>query len=174
MGGCLPKCAARAINLEPPKHSQWDDALVGCLSLYSDRARIQWYKNGTNPVRCPTLISPTQPMPGAGELPGYTTVDFVLSPKHSPLPSHDNSPTIGGQRVTRPLITIQQLKSHLRLLGMFALMKEKVEVPETDPQLVQTIPPLANALSPGKRWIWFLELAVERFVLVAIGHPTVH
>jgi hypothetical protein len=109
-------------------------------------------------------------MAGAEDLPGYTTVDFVLSPKHSPLPSHDRSPTIGGQRVTRPLISIQQLKSHLRLLGMFALLKEKVEVPELDPQLVQTIPPLAGALSPGKRWIWFLELAVERYVLVAIGY----
>lgn len=52
---------------------------------------------------------------------------------------------------------------------MFASMKQKVEDPDSDPQLMQTIPPLAKALSPEKRWKWFLELAMERCVSATSG-----
>ena len=104
-------------------------------------------------------------MAGTEDLPGYTVVDPTPSPRQSPLPSQDETPfTIGNQKVTRPLVSLEQLRSHLRLLGMFASMKQKVEDPDSDPRLVQTIPPLAKALSPEKRWEWFLELAVERCV----------
>lgn len=53
-------------------------------------------------------------------------------------------------------------------------MKQKVENPDSDPQLAETIPLLAKALPPGNRWVWFLELAVERYVFVMDGHSTDH
>jgi len=49
-------------------------------------------------------------------------------------------------------------------------MKQKVENPDSDPQLTSTIP-LARALPPEERWVWFLELAVERYVLVLARAP---
>lgn len=52
---------------------------------------------------------------------------------------------------------------------MFAFMKQRIEDPDSDPQFMQTIPPLAKALSPEKRWEWFLELALERCVSVTSG-----
>ncbi|KAF9644170.1 hypothetical protein BDM02DRAFT_3175056, partial [Thelephora ganbajun] len=98
------------------------------------------------------------------EPPTYTVIDRFPNPGHSLPPSYDDTTfTIGSRTVSRPLVTIEQLKSHLRLLGMFARMKQKVEEPDSDPQLAENIPSLAKAQSPQKRWVWFLELAVERF-----------
>ncbi|KAF9786260.1 hypothetical protein BJ322DRAFT_775798 [Thelephora terrestris] len=98
------------------------------------------------------------------ELPGYTVIDPESNLVLGPPPPHDDTDfTIGSQRVSHPLVSIENLKSHLRLLGMFALMKQKVEDPDSDPQVMERIPPLAKALPPEWRWVWFLELAVERF-----------
>ena len=49
------------------------------------------------------------------------------------------------------------------------LMKQKVEDPDSNPQLTDKIPLIAKALPPEERWVWFLELAVERYILVLIG-----
>jgi hypothetical protein len=114
------------------------------------------------------LDTPDRAMADTEDLPMYTVVDAVPSPRHSPPPpSREDTPfTIGGRGVANPLVSLEQLRSHLRLLGMFASMKQKVEDPDSDPQLMQTVPPLAKALTPEKRWEWFLELAVERCVSV--------
>lgn len=105
------------------------------------------------------------------QLPAYAAVDSNPSLLGSRLPPSyaDTTLTIGTRTVRRPLVSIGQLKSHLRLLGMFTLMKRKVENPDSDPQLAGVIPPLAKALSPNERWVWFLELAVERYVLAGIS-----
>lgn len=113
-------------------------------------------------------------MAGTDDLPRYTVLDPTpsSSPNPSPRLSHEDIPfTISGQKVTSPLVPLEQLRSHLRLLKMFASMKQKVENPDSDPQLAQTIPPLAKALTPEKRWEWFLELAAERCVSVTGGFP---
>ena len=114
-------------------------------------------------------------MASTEELPAYTVMDRAPSPGPSLPPSYDNTTfTIGDRTVSRPLVSTEQLKSHLRLLGIFTLMKQKVENPDSDPQLAETIPLLAKALPPGNRWVWFLELAVERYVFVMDGHSTDH
>lgn len=101
------------------------------------------------------------------ELPEYTVVDSGPPlAQDLPLPNDDTTFTIGSRKVSRPLVSVEQLRSHLRLLGMFASMKQKVEDPDSDPRVVERIPPLAMALPPEKRWIWFLELAVDRCVSV--------
>lgn len=84
-------------------------------------------------------------MASTEQLIAYTMIDCALSLK---LPSYDNTTfTTATRTVSSPLVSIQKLKSHLWLLGMLALMKQKVEVPSLDPQLMETIPLLAKALS---------------------------
>lgn len=108
-------------------------------------------------------------MASTEQLPAYTH-----APSPEP-PSYDNTAFfIGTRTVAHPLVSTEQLKSHLRLLGMFALMKRKVQDPSLDPQLSEAIPALAMTLSPEERWVWFLELAVERCVLVTNGLPMDH
>ena len=64
-----------------------------------------------------------------------------------------------GARVTpSPLVSASQLKTHLNLLRAFKLLRTKVE---EDPQ---DFPVNAVYLTPGERWTWFLESAVERYV----------
>lgn len=115
-------------------------------------------------------------MAGTEQLPVYALLDPVPSPRLTPPPpSHDNAVfKIGTRAVVNPLVPLEQLKSHLRLLGIFASMKQKIEDPDSDPQIAQMIPPLAKALSPEKRWKWFLELAVERCVSTTGGFSTTH
>ena len=106
------------------------------------------------------------------ELPAYAVTDDSPSPGTGLPPSYDNTTfAIGGRTVSPPLVSIEQLKSHLRLLGMFMLMKQKVEDPDSDPQLADMMPFLAKALSPEERWVWFLELAVDRYVSALVGAP---
>lgn len=92
------------------------------------------------------------------ELQAHTTVGRAPGLEHSPPPSYDDTTfTIGTRKIPRPLVSVVQLKSHLRLLGMFALMKQKVEDPSLDSQLTETMPLLAKALSPEEGWVWFLS-----------------
>lgn len=101
------------------------------------------------------------------ELPEYTVLDSGPTlVQDLPLPDDDKTFTIGGRSILRPLVSVEQLRSHLRLLAMFASMKQKVDDPDSDPRVAERIPPLAMALPPEKRWIWFLELAVDRCVSV--------
>ena len=108
-------------------------------------------------------------MASTEQLPTYARI-----PSPEPPSYEDTAFSIGTRIVSQPLVSTEQLKSHLRLLGMFALMKRKVQDPDLDPQLSEAIPALAKALSPEERWVWFLELAVERCVLVTDGLPARH
>lgn len=65
---------------------------------------------------------------------------------------------IGSRQVTRALVTVRQLQVHLDVLRAFKNLRIKVE------QGSNAFPQIANALNAEKRWRWFLELAVERFV----------
>ena len=57
---------------------------------------------------------------------------------------------------------------------MFTLMEQKVGDPSLDPQLAEMIPLLAKAPPSAERWVWFLEVAVERHVLATNGLPIDH
>lgn len=104
------------------------------------------------------------------ELPPYSEIEPSLIHEADLLQSYEKTKfKIGSRRVSSPLVSIDQLKSHLRLLGMFTLVKEKVEALHLDPQFMDTIPPLAKNLSSEERWRWFLELAVERYATVTKG-----
>ena len=128
----------------------------------------RYIKTPTTALGYPTSFTPlTSAMAGTEELPAYTVTVDDPSPGPSLPPSYDNTNfTIGSRTVSRPLVSTEQLKSHLRLLGVFMLMKQKVENPDSDPRLTDKIPLIAKALPPEERWVWFLELAVERYILV--------
>ena len=65
--------------------------------------------------------------------------------------------SIGGQVLTTPLVTIEQLKAHLSLLRAFKQLRSVIDE-GADPR----IPEYARALDPIPRWGWFVNLAVDR------------
>lgn len=67
-------------------------------------------------------------------------------------------------KVARQLVTLEDIKTHLRLLRAFRLFKEKVEDPYSDPRVAGIVPPVGRAIGVNGRWLWFLEMAVERCV----------
>lgn len=71
---------------------------------------------------------------------------------------------IGTKKIKRPLVTIAQVKPHLRLLRAFKLFQEKVEDLYSDPEVADVVPPIARSVGAKGRWLWFLEMAVERSV----------
>jgi len=155
----------------PPLYLSGDDTLPSSeFGAGFQPSSQSIYKNCIPTVGYPTLASLTRAMAGAEELPAYITMVHGPSPTPNLPPSYNNTSfTIGSWTVSCPLVSIGQLKSHLRLLGIFMLMKQKVENPDSNP--CGTIPPLARAPPPEERWVWFLELAVERYVLVLAGAP---
>ena len=54
------------------------------------------------------------------------------------------------------------IKAHLRLLRAFQALKWRVQNPDSYPEVASKIPPRARSLNQNDRWIWFLQLAVER------------
>ncbi|KAF9646512.1 hypothetical protein BDM02DRAFT_3008899 [Thelephora ganbajun] len=65
--------------------------------------------------------------------------------------------------VKRPLVTAEQIKTHLRLLRAFRLFQEKVEDLYSDPDIADVVPSIGRSIGAKGRWLWFLEMAVERF-----------
>ena len=70
-----------------------------------------------------------------------------------------------GRAVTLvPFVTPSQLKTHLGLLRAFRELRLRVQ---ENSDIVNAFPPLAGALDPEARFVWFLELALERYAI----HP---
>jgi len=71
-----------------------------------------------------------------------------------------------GRRVPKkPFVSISQLKAHLGLLKAFRELKNRVTDLEANQDVRDKLPSLARMLEPQQRWIWFLELALERCIL---------
>lgn len=69
---------------------------------------------------------------------------------------------VGGTVPLEPFATISQLKAHLGLLKAFGELKNRVTDLEANQDVRNELPSLARELEPQRRWIWFLELALER------------
>lgn len=67
-------------------------------------------------------------------------------------------------RAKRQLVTVEEIKTHLRLLRAFRLFKEKVENLYSDPEVSGIVPSVGKVIGAKGRWLWFLEMAVERSV----------
>lgn len=61
-----------------------------------------------------------------------------------------------------PLVTIDQLKAHLTLLGAFKSLRTTVQTQSAE-ELI--LPPVVERMDVNKRWTWFVGLAVERSVV---------
>ena len=86
-----------------------------------------------------------------------TAVPAGDSPEYAP-----QSQFLVGKRTTpAPLLTPSQIQVHLGLLRAFRELKLKVQ---ESSDVANSFPPLAGALDPEARWVWFLELALERCV----------
>lgn len=62
-----------------------------------------------------------------------------------------------GTHSTPPLVTPNQLQTHLNLLKAFNDLRTKIE------QGGEGLPSATASLDADKRWVWFLQLAVERY-----------
>jgi hypothetical protein len=85
-----------------------------------------------------------------------------LEPPVYALQSHFN---IGDHVTPCPLVSANQLKTHLKLLKAFKDLRTQVE----DNAFIVGLPKSALGLEPHKRWVWFLELAVERCVFFDVS-----
>jgi len=89
-----------------------------------------------------------------------TSTTEIVVPPHDPPEYIAQSQFHVGKAVTLvPFVTPSQLKIHLRLLRAFRELKLKVQ---ENLDIASAFPPLAGALDPEARWVWFLELALER------------
>jgi len=125
------------------------------------------------PTPSPSL-GPT-PGPSPGQSPNPTPRLEPNVPLPNPIPTNDGASStlppqysdstafsIGGKSLTKPLVTVEQVKSHLRLLRAFKRFQEKVEDPYSDPGMEDVLPPIGRSVGAKGRWLWFLEMAVER------------
>ena len=72
---------------------------------------------------------------------------------------------VGGRIPKKPFVAISQLKAHLGLLRGFRELKNRVTDLQANQGVRDKLPLLARELGPQQRWIWFLELALERCIL---------
>ena len=63
-------------------------------------------------------------------------------------------------------MTVERVGTHLRLMRAFKLFRERVEDPYSDPAAADLVPPVGRSIGTKGRWLWFLEMAVERFVWI--------
>lgn len=71
--------------------------------------------------------------------------------------------SIGTKKLKSPLVTIEQIRSHLRLLRAFKLFQDRVEDPYSYSEVADVVPPIGRSIGVKGRWLWFLEMAVERW-----------
>ena len=83
------------------------------------------------------------------------------SAHHSPdddTSTMSNVPSVSGNLG----LTSEHIKAHLRLLRAIQALKWRVQDPDSYPEVASRIPPRARSLKADDRWVWFLQLAVER------------
>lgn len=89
-----------------------------------------------------------------------STTETAAPPDNPPEYIAQSQFNVGKAVTTAPFVTPSQLKIHLGLLRAFRELKLKIQ---ENPGAANTLPPLAGALDPEARWVWFLELALERY-----------
>jgi hypothetical protein len=90
-----------------------------------------------------------------------STTETAVPPYDPPEYISQSQFRVGRGVTTAPFVTPSQLKVHLGLLKAFRELRLKVQ---DNSDVSDAFPPLAGALDPEARWVWFLELALERYV----------
>lgn len=91
-----------------------------------------------------------------------STAETAVPPDDPPEYTPQSQFRVGRGVTVAPFVTPSQLKVHLGLLRAFRELKLKVQ---ENPDVANAFPPLAGALDSEARWVWFLELALERYVV---------
>ena len=91
-----------------------------------------------------------------------STTEAVVPPHDPPEYISQSQFHVGKVVTSVPFVTPSQLKVHFGLLRAFRELKLKVQ---DNSNVVNAFPPLAGVLDPEARWVWFLELALERYVI---------
>lgn len=103
------------------------------------------------------------PLTGQSRLLETTSTTEAAAPPFDPPEYVSQSQFHVGTSVTPvPFVTPSKLKIHLGLLRAFRELKLQVQ---DNADIANTFPPLAGALDAEARWVWFLELALERYVI---------
>ena len=107
-------------------------------------------------------MSETEPPPYSESQepsPLYTRSQPLAAPVASSSRSRNNSLTfhVGLHELQDSLVQIKHLKLHLCFLGALYDLRRRVES-EAD----ASWPPLIRELDGERRWLWFVNLAVER------------
>jgi len=104
--------------------------------------------------------------PDSGSNSSFAATLLALISASTPSPPYSDLTTfsVWMKNLKRPPVTIAQVKSHLRLLGAFKRFQQKVEDLYSDPEVANVVPPIARLVGAKGRWLWFLEMAVERCV----------
>ena len=119
------------------------------------------------PSPSPSLGPSPRPSPGPEpNVPPPNPIPANEGASSLPPPQYSDLTTfrVGEKTLSKPLVTVEQVKSHLRLLRAFRLFQEKVEDPYSDPGMADVLPPIGRSVGAKGRWLWFLEMAVERCV----------
>jgi hypothetical protein len=91
-----------------------------------------------------------------------STTETAAPPYDPPEYTPQSQFPVGRAVTTAPFVTPSQIKIHLGLLRAFRELKLKVQATS---DVADAFPPLAGALEPEARWVWFLELALERYAI---------
>lgn len=91
--------------------------------------------------------------------PAYTPAHAARSPIDDDRSTISTAPSVSANLNLTP----EHFKAHLRLLRAFQALKWRVQDPDSYPEVASRIPPRARSLNANDRWIWFLQLAVERY-----------
>ncbi|KAF9779250.1 hypothetical protein BJ322DRAFT_450903 [Thelephora terrestris] len=111
-------------------------------------------------VSSPGALNPLGPSSSSHGLPTYRASASAKPPGTNLDLSAFTAITMN---IKRQLVTLGDIKTHLRLLRAFKLFKEKVGDPYSDPSVGEIVPPVGRGIGVKGRWLWFLEMAVERF-----------
>ena len=103
--------------------------------------------------------------PGGSHLPetASTTETADPAPPYDPPEYTPQSQfRVGKATTTAPFVTPSQIRTHLGLLRVFTELELKIKAPPAEDN---AFPLLAGKLDSDSRWVWFLELALERYAV---------
>jgi len=112
-----------------------------------------------------SLMPTSPPPPPYSEVPAHSPEQPLASssrPRDSPLTFH-----VGLRELHDPLVQTKHLELHLFFLGALHDLRTSVENKGS-------WPPLIAELDGEHRWLWFVNLAVERRVLYALDRRKIH
>ena len=122
------------------------------MPLFEQRTQISLQTTSLSPSDQAMKVDISDPSPA------YTPISAVHRSLDDDTSTISNAPSVSASLG----LTQEHIKAHLRLLRAFQVLKWRVQDPDSYPEVASRIPPRARSLKADDRWVWFLQLAVER------------